>query len=170
MKNILKVIISVAVSAILLSCSDNFKGDIVRDSISDIPVTFDGATTAGFNPYYTVSYAAGTTSFSITLKIPDNAKLKIKEVTNIVTGSTAINVASLNAPAGQYLTSPASVNGTSYTLSTSITEYNTKVTAANKISAAPAAGAFAERAFMFKLTMDDNSIIVPVQCRIRIVQ
>ena len=151
--------------ASIVSCSD--KWEIVKDNRPDIPVTFDGATSVGFNPYYTVSYAAGT--FSITLSIPSDAKHKIKEVTNIVAGTTSINVTSLTAATSiQYLVAPASVDGTTYTLSTSITEFNTKVPASAKINSAPAAGTFAERAFMFKLTMDDDSTIIPVQCRIRV--
>lgn len=164
MKNILRLINALVIIAVTLSCSD-FTGDIVKDNLAAVPVTYDGATTVGFNPYYTVSFALDT--FSIRLRIPASSKLKIKEVTNIVTGTTAINVASLSGTTGQYLTSPAQVGGTYYKLSTSVTEFNTKVTGGTKI-ANPAAGAYAERAFMIKLTMDDNSLIVPVQCRIRV--
>lgn len=152
----------------LISCTDEFEGEIVKDNLAEIPVTFDGATTHGFNPYYTVSYAGG--SFSITLSIPEDSPLKIKEVNSIVAGTTAINVASLDGTAGKYNTDAIAVNGTSFTLSTSITEFNTKVTGATRITAAPAAGAFTERAFMMRLVMDDNSIIVPMQVRIRVVQ
>ena len=171
MKNIFKATTAFIFTVILFSCSDDFKGDIVQDSISEIPVTFVGATTVGGNPYYDVAYSGGTGAFSIVLKIPDNAKLKIKEVTNVIAGSTAINVASITASASsqpQYLAAPAAVNGVTYTLSTSLTEFNTKVTTANKITSAPAAGTFAERAFMIKLTMDDGSLIIPVQVRIRV--
>jgi hypothetical protein len=168
MNNTFKVIITFILAVILISCNDEFEGEIVRDSLAEIPVTFDGATTNGFNPYYTVSYGTGTTQFSIQLRIPDDSPLKIKEVTNIVAGTTAINAASLNAATGKYIDSPVTVSGNTYTLTTSITEFNTKVTGATRITAAPAAGAFTERAFMIKLTMDDNSIIVPIQVRIRV--
>ncbi|MCW5909755.1 MAG: hypothetical protein KIT62_01715 [Cyclobacteriaceae bacterium] len=149
---------------LLVSCNDEFEGEIVRDNIPATPVTFEGTTTYGFNPYYTVSYAGN--NFSITLKIPDNSPVKIKEVSNIVAGATSINAASLG-DAKQYLTTAAAVNGTTYTLTTSITEFNSRAIS-SPVTAAPAAGALVERAFMFKLTMEDNSIIVPVQCRIRI--
>ncbi len=168
MKNAIQILKCFALALMLISCNDEFDGEIVRDSLAEIPVTFDGATTAGFNPYYTVSYANG--NFSITMKIPDDARLKIKEVSAMVAGTTAINVASLNGTAGKYITVPVAVNGTSITITSSITEFNTKVAGATRVTAAPAAGTFTERAFMFKLTMDDNSVIIPMQCRIRVVQ
>lgn len=150
---------------VTVSCTD--KWEIVKDSLPEIPVTFDGSTSNGFNPYYTVSYAGN--SFTITLSIPQTSKHQIKEVTNVVAGTTAINVSTLTAASSiQYLAAPAQVNGYTYTLTTSITEFNTKVTGSTKITTSPAAGTFAERAFMFKLTMDDDSTIIPVQCRIRV--
>lgn len=152
----------------LVSCNDEFEGEIVRDNLASIPVTYEGAITHGFNPYYIVSFANG--NFSITLRIPENSPLKIKEVNSIVAGTTAINVASLNGSAGKYNAEPIPVNGTTFTLTTSITEFNTKVTGATKITVAPAAGAFVERAFMIRLVMEDNSIIVPMQSRIRVFQ
>lgn len=164
MKNAIRVFIGLLTVAIT-ACGD--KWEVVKDNRPDIPVIFDGSTSAGFNPYYNVSYATGT--ISITLSIPKDAKHKIKEVTNIVAGTTSINVASITATTSvQYLAAPAAVGGTTYTLTSSITEFNTKVPASAKITAAPALGALVERAFMFKLTMDDNSTIIPVQCRIRI--
>jgi len=154
---------------LLMSCDDEFEGEVVRDSVPEIPVTFEGATTAGFNPYYPVSYATGT--FEIKLTIPSDSKLKIKEITQVVAGATAINAATLKSPR-QY-TTPQAVNGYSFTLTSSIAEYNTKCVpnadgtfSGVRVNAAPAT--FTERAFMFLLTMEDGSTIVPVQCRIRI--
>jgi hypothetical protein len=153
----------------VVSCNDKFEGEIVKDNRPAIPVTFDGATTNGFNPYYTVAYSAGTGAITITLSIPADSKLKIKQVENIIAGATSINVASITTTSQlQYLASPVAVNGTTFTLNSTITEFNTKVTTANRITAAPAPGAFTERAFMIRLRMDDDSFIIPVQCRIRV--
>lgn len=161
--------ILIAMSSLLFSCDDKFEGEIVRDNKPEIPVTFDGATTVGFNPYYTVAYSGGTGAITISLSIPQNAKLKIKQVENIIAGATSINVASItSASQPQYLTAPVVVNGTTFTLNSSITEFNTKVTSGNRITAAPAAGTFTERAFMIRLRMEDDSFIIPVQCRIRV--
>jgi hypothetical protein len=86
-----------------------------------------------------------------------------------VAGATSINVASITATSSiQYITAPAIVNGTSYTLNTTLTEFNTKVAASAKVTASPAVGAFTERAFMIRLRMDDDTFIIPVQCRIRV--
>jgi len=153
----------------LMSCHDDFEGDIVRDNLPEIPVTFEGATTAGFNPYYAVSFASGT--FQIKITIPSDSKLKIKEVTRVVAGTTAINAATLKN-SHQYIT-PQTVNGYAFTLSSSINEYNKRCVpnadgtlAGVSVDAAPAT--FTDVAFMFQLTMEDGSVIVPVQCRIRV--
>lgn len=164
MKHCLKIFAILFVAFSIVSCDDEFEGEIVKDNLPEIPVVFDGATTEGFNPYYTVSYANG--NFSITLSIPEDSPMMIKEVTNVVAGTTAINVASLSN-AKQYLDAPAAVNGYSYTLSTSLTEFNAKAIS-GAIAAPPAAGVLTERAFMFSLTMEDGSKIVPVQLRIRV--
>ncbi len=167
MKNLFKIFVGLLFMVAMSSCEDEFEGEIVRDNRPEIPVTFEGATTAGFSPYYAVSFA--NDNFSITLRIPENSPLRIKEVTSVVAGATSINVASLTDPASiKYLAAPATVNGYTYTLTSSLTEFNTKVPAAARVTAAPAAGAFTERAFMFLLRMEDDSIIVPVQVRLRV--
>jgi hypothetical protein len=164
MKHCLKIFTVLLLAVSIISCDEEFVGDVVKDNLPEIPVVFEGATTEGFNPYYTVSYANG--NFSITVTIPEDSPTRISEVTNVVAGTTAINVASLTN-AKQYLTGPAAVNGYSYTLTTSLTEFNAKAIS-GAIAAAPAAGVLTERAFMFSLTMEDGSKIVPVQCRIRV--
>jgi hypothetical protein len=165
MKYLHKVITLLVLATFALSaCNDEFEGEIVKDNIPLIPVTFEGSTNFGFNPYYKVSYTGD--NFSITLSIPDNSTIKIKEVANVVAGATSINVASLTN-AKQYLAGVEPVNGTTYTLSTSITEFNAKAIS-SPVTSKPAEGVLVERAFMFKLTMDDNSTIVPVQVRIRV--
>lgn len=162
----LNLLLLLAIPMVLASCDDEFEGEIVKDNRPEIPVTFDGAKTVGFTPYYEVSYASG--NISIVLSIPENASKSIAEVSNIVAGATSINVGSLGGTAGQYMTGPTVVNGRTFTLNTTIAEYNTKVTGSARITAAPVAGTLVERAFMFRLTMSDGSLIVPVQCRIRI--
>lgn len=152
----------------IISCNDEFKDDLVRDNQPEIPVTFEGATTAGFDPYYAISYGTGTTAFDIKLRIPDEARMQIKEISKISAGGTAINVATLNDVPGRYINSPIAVNGKSFTLSSSITEFNTKVTGSELIVAPKASEPFIERAFIFELIMEDGSKIVPVPVRLRI--
>lgn len=160
---------TVSLAALIFSgCSDEFKDDLVRDNKPEVPVTFEGATTTGFNPYYTVSQAAGT--FTITLKIPENSPSKIKQISKVVAGNTSINVASLSGTSGQYFAAPIDVNDYSYTFTTSVAYFDTKVPASARIvsNALPAGSTFKERAFMFQLLMDDDSIIIPVQLRLRV--
>jgi hypothetical protein len=105
MKYYSKLFVGLLLAVIITSCNDKFEGEIVKDNRPAIPVTFDGAQTVGFNPYYTVAYSAGTGAISITLSIPSDSKLKIKQVENIIAGATSINVASITAASQpQYLT------------------------------------------------------------------
>ncbi len=171
MKYYSKILTGFLLSLVLFSCDDKFEGEIVKDNKPAIPVTFEGALSNGFNPYYTVPYQAGAGAITIKINIPTTSTKKIKQVENIVAGATSINVASITAVSSiQYLAAPVAVNGTTYTFTTSITEYNTKVAASARITTAPAAGAFTERAFMIRLRMEDDTFIVPVQVRIRVVQ
>lgn len=164
MKYCLKIFAVLFAAVTVISCDDAFEGEIVKDNVAEIPVMFDGAITEGFNPYYYVSYSNG--NFAITLSIPEDSPLKIKEVTNVVAGTTAINVASLSN-AKQYLPAPVAVDGYTYTLTTTLAEFNAKAIS-GAVTAPPAAGALTERAFMFQLKMEDDSKIVPVQLRIRV--
>lgn len=174
-KNILKLILILVSAVIMASCTGDFEDDIVKDSIAAIPVTYDGAVTSGFNPYYLIAYQGTTTPISITLTIPETSKLKIKEVTKVIGGATSIIAGNLKSPdpnatiLSSYIASPIAVDGYTVTFSTTIAEFNSKVATAAKIPATPAGGAaFTERAFMFLLTMEDDSQIIPVQCRIRV--
>ncbi|MEQ8423410.1 MAG: hypothetical protein RIA63_01790 [Cyclobacteriaceae bacterium] len=169
MKNLIKIFTLFLVSVLIVSCDDEFDGKYVRDSIPEVPIIFEGATTVGFNPYYTISFGAGS-AINVTVTVPAGAPLQIKQINNIVAGATSLNVASLAGTSGQYLAAPVAVNGTSYTLSTTIAEWNSKVSAASgKITSGPTGTAlYNERALMFSLTMSDDSVIIPVQCRIRV--
>lgn len=153
----------------LAACDKDFTDDIVRDNKPEIPVTFEGATTYGFNPYYTVPYNGGASEISFRITIPSNASLHIREVTKMTAGGTAINAGSLSDDqVPSYLDAPVAVNGTSVTITTSIAEFNSKVPGSAITGAPPSGSSFEERAFMFLLTMEDGSEIIPVQCRIRV--
>ncbi|KAA2244672.1 hypothetical protein F0L74_01480 [Chitinophaga agrisoli] len=170
MKKILNKITFFALLATMFTaCSKDFTDDLVKDNKPEIPVTFDGATTYGFNPYYKLKLS-GDGVIKITMSIPSNASVKIKEVTRAIAGATSITPGNVtNAAITSYLDAPVTVNGTTVTITTSITEWNSKLTGAgNVIPATVTAGTLVERAMMFLLTMEDNSTIVPVQCRLRI--
>ena len=129
--------------------------------------SFPGATTFGFNPYYTVPIS-GSGAITFTLSIPDDAGKKIVTMKKIVAGGTGITPGNLYDATVAYA-SNLSVDGATVTFNTTLAEFNGKVTAANKIPATIAAGVFVERAFMFLIVLDDNTEIVPVQCRVRFV-
>jgi len=170
MKKILnKIAFFALLATVFTACSKDFTDDLVKDNKPEIPVTYEGATTYGFNPYYKIKLS-GDGVIKITMNIPSDARVKIKEVTKAIAGATSITPGNLtNASFTSYLSAPLTVNGTTATLTTSITEYNSKVTgSANMIPGTVNAGSFVERAFLFLLTMEDNTTIIPVQCRLRI--
>lgn len=148
-----------------VACKKEFTDDLVKDNKPEIPVTFVGATTTGFNPYYKVSLQGGGV-IKLELSIPANSPRKIKAVSKIVCGATALNAGNLADPAyPSYLGAPAQVNGNSYTLTTNVLEFNTKLANVKDTISSIKGG---EGAFLFNLIMDDNSEIIPVQCRIRV--
>jgi hypothetical protein len=162
-KNIFLLLLLVAGS---FACDREFEDDLVRDNRPAVPVTYPGAVTHGFNPYYTVSLT-GNRMIEIQLAVPANSPLDIAAITKVVGGGTGINAGSLGT--GTTLSPPIQVNGKTASFRISIDAYNNIVTGvANRIPATVTAGALVERAFMFSLLMSDGSVIIPTQARIRI--
>lgn len=155
----LKYIIAILIASVFMGCDDTFEDDFVKDSIPAIPVTYLGATTYGFNPYYLV---ADDGTVTITLQIPEDSPLQIRELTKAVVGGSGINAGTLKTGVN-YLPEPIAVNGTSVSFTTSLADFNAKVPAAAQIPTAVKEGAF-----MFLLTMEDGSEIIPTQLRIRV--
>ncbi len=171
---------------LLSACDDQFSDDLVRDNKPTIPLTYLGSSTNGFNPYYTVSIEQGG-AVEIQLSIPANSGRTIKEITKVIAGGTSINAGNVADTARKsYISAPIPGSSTNAIFTTSITEFNSKLsaTSSDRIPAAIAANTpgasiiqtvplptpFIERAFMFIVTLDDNSTIIPVQCRIRVTQ
>ncbi|MFC5412659.1 hypothetical protein ACFPMF_25260 [Larkinella bovis] len=143
------------------SCKDDYVySDLVQDNRPDVPVTYPGATTYGFDPYYEVSTAAGG-NIKITLSIPESSGRTIKEITRVAAGATSINVATLNTASQNYLAAPIAGNGTKAEFTTTLKDFSAKRPA---VSVAPSA----EIAFMFLVTLDNGSQIVAQPVRIRI--
>lgn len=149
------------------SCSDEFTDPNVRDNRPEIPITFSGATTYGFNPYYTVPIS-GSGAITFTLAIPTESGRKFKSFKKVTAGATGLLPGSLYDATAAYATD-VTLDGTSVTFNTTLAEFNSKMSNANKVPNTIAAGAFVERAFFFRVVLDDNSEIVPVQCRLRFV-
>ncbi|WP_020605561.1 hypothetical protein [Spirosoma spitsbergense] len=151
------------------SCKDDLVySDLVQDRRPAVPVTFPGTTTFGFNPYITSSLAAGG-AIQFTLSIPASSGRTIKEITKVVGGATGINVGTLNTATATtaFNTAPIPGNGTTAVFTTTIAAVKTKYPT---VSIVPAAlPNFTEIQFLFLVTLDDGTQIVPEPVRVRVV-
>src|SRR5690606_2547893 len=155
MKRILILLFIIASG--LTSCDKDY-GTFNSDNRPEIPVTFPDATTFGFNPYITYSLSSGK-EIELKMSIPATSGRTIKEITKVAGGTSSVNAASLNA--STYITSPIAVNSAEYVFKTTLQEF------ISKAKVTPVAGG--EIAFMFLITLDDGTTIIPVQVRARIV-
>ena len=182
MKTIFQKLSIVALITLSVSCKD-FTDDITRDSIPEVPIMFTGAFTTGFNPYYTVPYLGGAGVITITMEIPASSPRSFKSIDRMIAGTSSITPGNVAAATPlNYKAVPISASGKTVTITTSVTEFNTQPTtvvpAASRIpnsatGASPASPPtfnlpYHERAFMFRVRLDDDSIIIPEQVRIRI--
>ncbi|MDO1448545.1 hypothetical protein Q0590_19870 [Rhodocytophaga aerolata] len=168
MKNIINRLLLLLVMAIVaFSCKEDDEfSDLVRDNRPAVPVTFPGATTFGFNPYIDKSLAALNAGepITFTLAIPENSGRTIREITKVGAGATAINAGTLNS--ASYTEAPIAGSGTTATFTTTLDEFKTKrPTVPTTTVAAPG---FRELAFIFLVTLDDDTQIVTQQVRVRI--
>ncbi len=172
-------------------CQDDGEYDhpINRNNFPEVPILFNG-TTFGANPYIVVSYQRGTPQqatapFSITLTIPDDVQANFKEITKVFAGATGITPGGLSTtvyttpvPAGKtlaYFTAPIAASGKSVTINTSLAEFQARLNTAAlgvitnaQIDALNATTTYVERAFLFQVTLDDNTTVVTQQFRIRV--
>ncbi|GAB3928852.1 hypothetical protein [Larkinella terrae] len=149
-----------------VSCKDDgVYSDLVRDNRPAVPVTYTGATTYGFDPYYEVSTAAGG-NIKISISIPASSGRTIKEITRVAAGATSINVATLNTVSTNYIAAPIAGSGTTVDFTTTLKDFAAKRPA---VAITPVAlPNFREIAFMFLVTLDDGSQIVAQPVRIRV--
>lgn len=151
------------------ACKEDYQySELVRDNRPTIPVTYTGATTYGFNPFITSSLATGGT-IQFTLSIPASSGRTIKEITKVVGGGTGINVATLNAAttASAFNTAPIAGNGTMAVFTTTVAAVKAKYPS---VSIVPAAlPNYTEIQFLFLVTLDDGTQIVPEPVRVRVV-
>ncbi|MBD2701916.1 hypothetical protein IC229_14805 [Spirosoma sp. BT702] len=166
---ILKSLLLALLAGSGLSCKDDLiYSELVRDNRPDVPVTYPGATTYGFNPYVTTSLAAGG-NIQFTLSIPATSGRTIKEITKVVGGATGINVATLNAATSTtaYNSAPIAGSGTTAVFTTTIANFKQKYPTV--VTAPVALPNFTEIAFLFLVTLDNGTEIVPTPVRVRIV-
>ena len=170
MKNTsIQVLLLVLVAIGSFSCKDDLVySDLVQDLRPAVPVTFPGTTTYGFNPFILSSLAAGG-KIEFTLSIPASSGRTIKEITKVVGGATGINVATLNAatPTTAFNPAPIAGNGTMAVFTTNIADFKKKYPT---VSTTPIAlPNYTEIQFLFLVTLDDGTQIVPEPVRVRVV-
>ena len=188
MKNIYRILVLVMSVGLLSQCADDGEYDhpIVHDNFPEVPIHFATAATQGANPYYTVAWGtdgAGSAlatpaanNIVISISVPDDAPLKIREITKMISGATGITPGNLaTVTVANYLPAPVAVNGTSTTITTNMAEFNTRTPAAARVTQAnvnaiTATSPYVERAFMFLVTLEDGSTIVTQQLRLRVVK
>src|SRR5688572_9434797 len=107
MKSIYRILILVMSVGLLSQCADDGEYDhpIVHDNFPEVPIRFATATTQGANPYYMVAWGAdgagnalatpAANSIVITISVPDDAPLKIREITKMISGATGITPGTL---------------------------------------------------------------------------
>ncbi|WDF69282.1 hypothetical protein PQ465_02600 [Sphingobacterium oryzagri] len=150
------------------SCEKNYT-ELYSDNRPDVPVTFEGATTHGFNPFIEVPLAQG--NFSLTLTIPQESGRQIREITRALGGATSINAGGVRA--ATYITSPIAGNGNRVVFNTSVTAFRASSAANNTLIQNfinNAALTRLEIAFMFLVTLDNGQEIIPVQARVFLVK
>lgn len=170
MKSIINKGFLVALVAIAsFACKDDYKySELVQDNRPAIPVTYPGTTTYGFNPFIVSSLAAGG-PIQFTLSIPASSGRTIKEITKVLGGGTGITVANLNAATTATLlnTAPIAGTGTTAVFTTTVADFKKKYPS---VSTTPVAlPNYTEIQFLFLVTLDDGTQIIPEPVRARIV-
>lgn len=163
MKRIL--IIFVATIATLFTSCDKEYSEFYSDNRPEIPVTYEGAKTEGFNPYIEIPLTKNT--FSLTLTIPESSGRTIQEISKVLGGSTSINAGGVRS--GTYISSPILGNGNKVVFNTSVSEFRGKNATNEKLIKDfenSTTLQTQEIAFMFLLKLDNNQEIIPVQARV----
>ncbi|ARK12023.1 hypothetical protein [Fibrivirga algicola] len=166
-KTIIKSLLLALLIVTSWACKDDLEyGPLVRDNRPAIPVTFPGATTFGGNPFINVPATSGAISF--TLSIPSTSGRTIKEITSVAGVGTGTNAASLTTASSVLNTAPIPGTGTTAVYTTSVTAIKTRFPAT---VITPSADPYTPRelAFIFLVTLDDNTQIVTQQVRARLV-
>jgi hypothetical protein len=166
-KTLIQGFILAILTAGSFACKDDLiYTDLIQDRRPAVPVTFSNATTFGFNPFIEVSAASGQISY--TLSIPGSTGRTIREITTVVGGGTGINPGTLNSAAAKFNTAPIPGSGTTATFTTTLAAFRAKYPT---VVVTPSTNPLSPReiAFLFKVTLDDGTEIIPVQVRARII-
>ena len=151
-----------AVTLVLHGCSKQETNPLL-DLRPDVPVSITNATEYRPDPTVTTSIANGG-AIQIVLSIPSQSGRTITEISKIAASTSYTKIQS-SGTTGFYVATPITVNGTTYTYNTSLTEYFAR----NPVSTAnPAAKANTELALRlyFLITLNDGTKVVTMPVRI----
>lgn len=167
MKSTIITLLAALTIILLGSCEKNYN-EFYSDNRPEIPVTFIGATTYGFNPYIIVPLNDGNISFTLT--IPETSGRTIAAISRVNAGATSINAGGVRS--STYISEPIAGNGTAATFITTIDEFRSKSAANNTLvqNFINSNGTQLEIAFMFLVTLDNGQEIIPVQTRVWIIK
>jgi hypothetical protein len=160
--SIYKTVFIIIAAISINSCSKQETNPLL-DLRPDVPVSITNATEYRPDPTVTTSIANGG-AIQIVLSIPSQSGRTITEISKIAASTSYTRIQSTGTT-GFYVATPITVNGTTYTYNTSLTEYFVK----NPVSTAnPAAKANTELSlrFYFLITLDDGSKLVTMPVRI----
>jgi hypothetical protein len=168
-------LILVMLAGVFTACRDDDDfGPFNRDNRAEVPVTFPNATTYGFNPFVQVS-AGGAGTVEFTMQIPEASGRTIQTINRVVAGPTAINAGTVrNANSPNIIAQNIPVNATQYTFTTNLAQLREQFTGNAAVQGIltpviPSGATYTEMAFMFLITLDDGTEIIPVQTRARVV-
>jgi len=164
MKNIFYTIIIALFATLFSACKKEYT-DLYKDNRPEIPVTYEGAITHGFNPYITQPLSKNEISFTLT--IPSGSGRTIKEISKVLAGTTAVNAGGVRA--GTYIAAPIRGDGTRAVFNTTIAAF--KASSAGNLGLierfeADANARQLQIAFMFLVKLDNDQEIIPVQAQV----
>jgi hypothetical protein len=153
----------IIMGAIIINSCSKQDIDPLLDNRPAVPVSITNAMEFRPDPTVTTSLAAGG-KIVVTLSIPASGGRTIKEITRIAASTSYTKIQS-GGSTGYYENAPITVNGTTYTYNTTVTDYFARFPVSNSNPAAKANSELSLR-FYFLVTLDDNSQVVTMPVRI----
>jgi len=157
------IFICLAAVIIFSGCKkDEF--NFLSTSYPDVPVVLSNLY-GMYNGVPTVSTSlSGGGAISITLNIPVSTGRTLKEITRVGIASTPNNYKVVQVATGLYNTTPYAASGTSFTFTTTLTEFTSKT--GISVTAGGTATSFLSRYFYFLITLDNGQQLIPVPVRV----
>ena len=160
MKKNIKFLSVLFLTVMMVSCKkDAFNG--LSDVRPAVPVTVTNAIDFRPEPTVSTSISAGGV-IQIILSIPASSGRTIKEITRIAISTSYTKI---QGTAGLWNAAPIPASGTTYTFTSSLTEYTAKGGGAVP-PVSTTAGTELTNRFYFMITLDDGSVIIPESVRV----